>query len=123
MVMAMLQQIAQTKSCHQAYQQDTRITILTQDDVIDPHLRITTAIAIITVTIETGIGLVGPDPIHAARDTAVTVTLTHEEVTLGPRTDPMPQYIMSQKLKHIPLQMRHPTQQILITQKSFQRLQ
>ena len=31
--------------------------------------------------------------------------------------------IMSQKLKHILLPMRHPTQQILITQKFFQRSQ
>ena len=38
MIMAMLQQIAQTKYHHQAYQQDTAITILTQDDVIDPRV-------------------------------------------------------------------------------------
>ena len=38
MTMAMLQWIAQTKFHHQAYQQDTEITILTQEDVIDPHL-------------------------------------------------------------------------------------
>ena len=36
-----MQQIAQTKSHHQAYQQDTEIQTLTQDDKIDPHIRIT----------------------------------------------------------------------------------
>ena len=77
--MAMSQQIA-----HQAYQQDTEITTLTQEDVIDPHLKITIAIGIITVTIETGIGLAGPDPIPAATDTGVTVTVTHKEVALYP---------------------------------------
>ena len=69
MTMAKLQQISQIKSHHQAYQQDTEITILTQDNVIGPHLRITIAIGTITVTIETGIGLAGPDPIHTAIDT------------------------------------------------------
>ena len=75
--MAMLQQIAQTKSHHQAHQQDTEIPTLTQDDVIDPHLGITIKIGTITVTIETGIGLAGPDPIHAVIDTGVTVAMTH----------------------------------------------
>ena len=56
--------------------------------MIDPHLRITIMIGTITVTIKTGIGLAGPDPIHAAIDTGVTVTVTHEEVTLGSITDP-----------------------------------
>ena len=88
MTMDMLQQIAQTKSCHHTYQQDTEITFLTQDDMIDPHLRITIAIGTITMTIETGIGLAGPDPIHAAIDKEVTVTVTHEEVALGPITNP-----------------------------------
>ena len=40
------------------------------------------------MTIETGIDLAGPDPIHAVIDTGVTVAMTHEEVTLGPITDP-----------------------------------
>ena len=61
--MAMLQWIAQTKFHHQAYQQDTEITILTQEDVIDPHLKITIIIGTIPMTIKTGIGLAGPDPI------------------------------------------------------------
>ena len=88
MTMAMSQQIAQTKSQHQAYQQDTEITILTQDDMIGPHLRITIAIGTITMTIKTGIGFASPDPVHAAKDTGVTVTVTHEEATLDPITDP-----------------------------------
>ena len=40
------------------------------------------------MTIETGIGLAGPDPIHTAIDTEVTVEVTHKEVTLGPIIDP-----------------------------------
>ena len=70
------------------YQQDTEITILTQDDVIDPHLRITIKIGTITVTMETGIGLAGPDPIHAVIATGVPVKVPHKEVILGPITDP-----------------------------------
>ena len=87
MIIVTLQQIAQTKSHHQAYQQDTEITILTQDDMIDPHLRITIKIGTITVTIETGICLAGPDPIHAVIATGVPVEMPHEEVILGPIMD------------------------------------
>ena len=86
--MAMSQQIAQTKLHHQVHQQDTEITILTQEDMIDAHLEITIMIGTITMTIETGIGLAGPDPIHAATDTGVTVAVTHEEVTLHLITHP-----------------------------------
>ena len=88
MTMAMSQQIALTKFCHQVYQQDTEITILTQEDMIDPHLKITIPIGIITMTIKTGIGLAGPNPIPTVTDTGVTVTVTHKEVTLDPITDP-----------------------------------
>ena len=88
MIMAMSQQIALTKFFHQAYQQDTEITTLTQEDVIDSHLEITITIGIITMTIEMGIGLAHPDPIPTATDTGVTVTVTHKEVTLDPITDP-----------------------------------
>ena len=52
----MSQQIAQTKSHHQTHQQNTEVTILTQDDVIDPYLGITIEIGTINVTVETGIG-------------------------------------------------------------------
>ena len=51
MIMATLQQIAQTKSHHQVYQPDTETTILTQDDLIDPPLGITIKIGTITMTI------------------------------------------------------------------------
>ena len=86
--MATLQQIAQTKSHHQAYQQDTEITILTQDNTIGPHLGITIKIGTITVTIETGIGLAGQDPIHTVIATGVPVKVPHKEVILGPITNP-----------------------------------
>ena len=76
MIMAMSQQIALTKFHHQAYQQDTETTALTQEDVIDPHLKITIMIGIITMTTETGIDLAGPDPIPAMTDTGVTFTVT-----------------------------------------------
>ena len=56
--------------------------------MIDPHLEITIAIGIITVTIETDIGFVGPNPIPATTDTGVTVAVTHAEVTLDLITDP-----------------------------------
>ena len=88
MIMVMLQYIAPTKFHHQVYQQDTEITILTQDDVIDLHLEITTMIGTTTVTIETGTGLAGPDPIPITPDLGVTVTVTLKEVTLDPITNP-----------------------------------
>ena len=40
------------------------------------------------MTIETGICLAGLDPMYVAIATIVTVTVTHEEVILGPITDP-----------------------------------
>ena len=86
--MATSQQIAQTESHHQAYQQDTDIIILTQDNVIDPHLRITIMIGTISMTIKTGIGLAGQDPIHAVIATGVPVEVPHEEVIRGLITDP-----------------------------------
>ena len=88
MIMAMLQQIALTKFHHQAYQQDTEITILIQDDMIDLHLKITIAIGTITMTIETGTGLAGPNPIPITLDLGVTVAVTLKEVTLDPITNP-----------------------------------
>ena len=123
MTMAMLQQIPQTKFCHQAYQQDTEIKILTQEDVIGPHLEITIAIGTITMSIKTGIGLAGPDPIPVATDTRVTVTVTHEEVTLDPITNPHATVHHATEAQVRTITKRHPTQQILIMQKFFQRLQ
>ena len=73
---------------HQAFWQETEITILTPDNVIDPHLKITIVISTITVTIKTGTGLAGPDPIPVTTDTGVTVAVTHEEVAVDPITDP-----------------------------------
>ena len=87
MIMDTLQQIAQKKPHLQAYQQDTEITILTQD-VIDSHLRITIKIGTITMTIKTDTGLAGPDPIYTVITTGVPVKVPHEEVILGPITDP-----------------------------------
>ena len=59
MSMAMLQWIAQTKSHHQVHQQGTDITVLTQDNVIYPHLAITVEIGTITMIIRPDIGLAG----------------------------------------------------------------
>ena len=88
MIMAMLQQIVLTKFCHQAYWQDTEIPILTQEDVIDQHPNITIIIGTITMTIKTGTGLAGLDPIPISPDIGVTVTVTLKEVALDPITDP-----------------------------------
>ena len=76
--MAMLQQTVQTKYCHEVHLQDTEITILTQDTVIDLHLTIITG---------TGIGLTGPDHIPTARDTEVTAGVIQREVVPGHITD------------------------------------
>ena len=86
MIMAMSQQIALTKSHHQAYQQDTETT--TPEGVIDPHLRIAIMIGITTVTIKIGTGSADLDPIPIIPDIGVTVTVTLTEVTLYPITDP-----------------------------------
>ena len=85
--MAMSQQIAQTKSHHQAHQQGTEIIVVTQDDVIDPHLEITIELGTITVTIRTDICLAGRDPIPAVIATRVPVELPYE-VILGPIIEP-----------------------------------
>ena len=86
--MAMLQQIAPTKFHHQAYQPDTETTTLTQEDLIDPHLRITIAIGITDMTIETGTCSADLDPIPITPDLGVTVIVTLKEVTLDHITDP-----------------------------------
>ena len=59
MNMAMLQQIAQTKSHHQVCLQDKEIPILTQDTVIDPPLAMTIETGTVTTTIETDIDSTG----------------------------------------------------------------
>ena len=123
MIMAMLQQIVPTKFHYEAYQQDTEITTLTQEDVIDPHLKITITIGIITMTIKTGIDLVGPNPVPATTDTGVTVTVTHEEVTLDPITDPHTAAQHATEAQAHIVTDETPTQQILIMQKFLQRQQ
>ena len=88
MIMVMSQQIAPTKFHHQAYQQDTETTTLTQEDVIDPHLKITITIGITTMTIKTGTGSADLNPIPITPYLGVAVTATLEKVTLDPITDP-----------------------------------
>ena len=88
MIMAMLQQVAQTKSHCLVHQQSTEITVPTQDDTIDLHLAITIEIDTIAMIIETDIGLTGQDPIPTIIDTEVTVAVTHEGVTPGHITKP-----------------------------------
>ena len=56
--------------------------------MIDPHPRITIEKGTITMTIKTGIGLAGQDPIHAVIATGVPVEVPYEEVLLGPITNP-----------------------------------
>ena len=94
MNMDMSQQTVQTKYHHQAYQQDIEITILTQDDVIDPHLTITTAIgtiAMIIVTVTVTHAEVAPDNItnshataHHATETQVHIATDETPHTEGP---------------------------------------
>ena len=84
--MAMSQQTAPTKYCPQAYQQDTETTTL--EDMIDPHLRITIAIGITTMTIEIGTGSADVDLAPIILDIGVTVAVTLTEVTLDPFNDP-----------------------------------
>ena len=88
MNMATTQQIAQTKSHHQAHQQGTEITVPMQDDMIDPHPIITIKIGTITMIIRTGIGLAGQYPIPTIIVTGITVKATHKGVILGPLTYP-----------------------------------
>ena len=78
MNMAMLQQIAQTKSHHQVHLQGTEIPILMQDADIDLHL---------AMIIETDIDLTGQDPTPAVIDTGVTVRVIHKGVAPGHITD------------------------------------
>ena len=119
--MAMLQQIALTKFHPQAYQHDTETTTL--GDMIDPHLEVTIAIGITTVTIKIGTGSADLDLAPIILDIGVTVAVTLAEVALDPFTHLMLQHIMPQKLEHIQLPKRHATPQILITQEFIQRKQ
>ena len=76
--MTMLQQIAQTKSCHLVHLQGIEIPILMYDATIDLHL---------AMIIEIDIDLTGQDPIPTAIDTGITVRIIHEGLTPGHITD------------------------------------
>ena len=84
--MAMLQQIALIKFCPQAYQHNAETVPL--EDVIDPHLRVTIAIDITTMTIKIGTGSAHLDLAPIILNIGVTVTVTLTEVTLDPFTGP-----------------------------------
>ena len=84
--MAMLQQIALTKFCPQAYQHDVETTTL--EDLIDPHLRVTIEKGITTVTIKIGTGSADLDLTPIIPDIGVTVAATLTEVALDPFTNP-----------------------------------
>ena len=86
--MAMSQQITPTKFHHQAYQQDTEITTLTQEDVIRSASRNNHRDRHHHRPIKTGTGLAGPDPIPITTDIGATVAVIHKEVALDPITDP-----------------------------------
>ena len=86
MIMAMLQWIALTKFCPQAYQHDAEKTTL--EDMIDPHLGVTITIGITTMTIEIGTGSADLHLAPIILDIGVTVTVTLAEVNLDPFTDP-----------------------------------
>ena len=88
MIMAMSQQNAPTKFCHQPYQPDTATTTLTQEDMLDPHLGIAIAIGITTMAIEMGTSSADLDPFPITPYLGVTVTLTLKEVTLDHITNP-----------------------------------
>ena len=88
MNIAMLQQVAQTKSHCQVHLQGTEIPVLTQDAAIDPHLAMTIEIGTIAMTIKTHIDLAGQDPIPAVIDTGVTLKVIYEGVAPGHITDP-----------------------------------
>ena len=86
MIMAMLQQIALTKFCPQAYQNSAETTTL--EDLIDPHLRVTIAIGITTMTVEIGTGSADLNLAPIILDIGVPVTITLAEVALDPFIDP-----------------------------------
>ena len=84
--MAMLQQIALTKFCPQAYQHDAET--ITLEDVIDPHLRVTIMIGITTMTIKIGTGSADLNLAPIILDIGVTVAVTLTEVALDPFINP-----------------------------------
>ena len=81
MNMAMLQQIAQTKSHHQVHLQDKETHILTQDAVIDLPPTMTIEAGTVPMTIMIDIDLTGQDPIPIVIDTGVTVRVLPKGAT------------------------------------------
>ena len=101
-IMAMLWQIAQTKSHHLAHQQGTGKGLpntqchdrsLYQSNQQDRHHHYDSSYRsnhkILTIVIiGTGVGTAGQDPTPTATDIGVTVTMTQEEAILGLTTTP-----------------------------------
>ena len=87
MNMAMLQQIAQTKSHCQVHLQDKGIPILAQDAMIDPSLAMTIETGTLAMTIEIDTDLPDRDPIPTVTDTGVTAGVLYKGATLGHITD------------------------------------
>ena len=86
MIIAMLQQIAPTKFCCQAYQHDAETT--TPEDAIDPHLGTAIMIGITTVTIKIGTGSADLNLTPIIPDIGATVAVTLTEAVLDPFTTP-----------------------------------
>ena len=82
----MSQQTSPTKFHPQAYQQDAETTTI--EDMIDPHLRVTIAIGITTMTIKIGTGSADLDLAPIILNIGVTVAMTPIEVTLDLFTNP-----------------------------------
>ena len=85
-ITATSQQIATTKSCLQAHQQDAGTTTLV--DVIDQHLRVIITPGITTVTIGIDTGPADPDLAPIILDIGITVAVTLTGVTLDPFYQP-----------------------------------
>ena len=85
-IMATLQQVAPTKSCLQAHQQDAGTTTLV--DVIDQLLGVIITLGITTMTIGLGTDLTDLNLAPIILGIGVTVAVTLAGVTLDPFTDP-----------------------------------
>ena len=83
--MATLQQIAQTKSHHQAHQQDAGTTSLV--DMIDQHLGVIITSGITTMTTRIDTGSADPHLSPIILDIGITVRVTLTGVTLDPFTN------------------------------------
>ena len=117
--MAMSQWTAPTKLCPQAYQHNAETTTL--EVMIDPHLRVTIAKGITSMTIEIGTGSADLNLTPIILDIGVTVAVTLPEVTLDLFTDPHVTAHHATELGHILSLTRHATLLILIMQQFLQR--